>query len=158
MKVWYWVWKAQQGWLLWNFSSKFSFHDNLCRAGLLEPEMWPWELHKGWDENCWNLSSAQAYLLWGGRSWAGVLVSEEVQPSTVANRALGALVFIHNRSQAYLWNYTSAKLHSTWKYQRTEEYLVKETCYSKLPTQLVASWFGCLFSASDIGVWRQVYL
>lgn len=35
--------------------------DNLCRAGLLE--LWPWEFHNGWDENCWNLSSEQAYLI-----------------------------------------------------------------------------------------------
>lgn len=70
-----------------------------------------------------------------------MLASEEVQPSTAANRALRALVFIHNHSQACLWNYSSAKLHLTWKYQRTAEYLMKET-------KLLAR----LFSEPDIGV------
>lgn len=69
-----------------------------------------------------------------------LLASEEVQPSTVGSSAWGVLVVIGHHSQACLWNYSSAKLHWTWKYQRTEEYLVKEICLSTT-LQLVASWF-----------------
>lgn len=145
MKVWYCVWRAQQSWLLWNFLSKFSFFmtisaelvalnlscdlENFIRAEMktVKPEQW-----------------AGLFTL-GGRSWAGALASEEVQPSTVANSALWVSVFIHNHPQACLWNYSSARLYWTWKYQRTEEYWVKEICHYKLPAQLVASWFRFLF-------------
>lgn len=158
MKAWYGVWKAQQGWLLWNFSSKFSFSmtipaelaylslncdlESFIRAEMKTVESWAVikPICFGWEE----LSRS------GG--------SREVRPSAVASRALGAVVFIHNHSQACLWNCSSAELHLTWKHQRTEEYLVKETCHCKLLTQLVASWFRCLFSESNTGVWRQVYL
>ena len=62
--------------------------------------------------------------------------SEEVQLGTVARSAWEALVVIHHHSQACLWNYFSAKLHWTWKYQRTEEYLVKEIYFSQLFSNL----------------------
>lgn len=40
-------------------------HDSLCRTGLLEPELWPWEFHNGWDDNVetWAVSKA-IYSMW----------------------------------------------------------------------------------------------
>lgn len=73
-------------------------------------------------------------------------MSEEVQPSTAA---LGALVFIHNYSQPLelLLSWTALDLGTP-----EDRRVFGETWHCKLPALLVASWFRCLFSESNIGV------
>lgn len=125
-------------------------HDSLCRTGLLEPEPWLWAFHKGWEDNVetWAVSKA-IYSMW--EELSRLLAGVEVQPSTAGSSAWGVLVVIGHHSQACLWNYSSAKLHWTWKYQKTEEYLVKEICLSTT-LQLVASWFRYNFFLNQISV------
>lgn len=75
-------------------SSFFFFHVNLGKAGVLEPELWPWILQvlrrKVLKPEQW----ASLFTL-GGWSCAGVLASREVEASTVATGVLGALVLVH---------------------------------------------------------------
>lgn len=108
------------------------------------------EFRKGRDDNVetWAVSKA-IYSMW--EELSRLLASEEVQPSTIASSAWGALVVIHHHSQACLWNYSSAKLHWTWKYQNRRIFGERNLPLSTT-LQLVASRFRYKFFLNQIWV------